>query len=222
MIILYFVAIALFAYVLGGLNGSIITSRIVYGDDVRKHGSGNAGLTNFYRTYGGQAIFLVILIDVIKTALPVIVGGNLLADHLTFGNVEERMFIGRTFAGLFAVIGHSYPCFSGFKGGKGILAAGTMIAFLDYRVFLILAVVFFGTIALTRYVSLGSVLAAVAFPVSMFFLGINLWATLLAAICGGFVIYRHRENLQRLYAGEERKLSIGKKREQEQKEDDPS
>jgi len=214
VIVLYLIFIALFAFVLGGLNGAIITSKLAYGDDIRKHGSGNAGLTNFYRTYGGQGAFLVVLIDVIKTALPVILGGNLLADHFAFANVEERILLGRTFAGLFAVIGHAYPCFNDFKGGKGILAAGTMILFLDYRVFLIVAVVFFSVVALTRYVSLASVLTALAFPIAMLVLGMPFWATILAALCATFVIYRHRENLQRLVKGEERKLSIGKKPEQ--------
>jgi len=218
MEILYFAAIAAGAYFFGGLNGAILTSRLVYGQDIREHGSGNAGLTNFYRTYGGQAMFLVLLIDVIKTALPVVVGGMILETSSTFGSVEDRIIIGRTFAGLFAMIGHAYPCLHGFKGGKGILSGGTVALFLDIRVFFILFVIFAIVVLITRYVSLGSVIMGVAFPVAYLVLGMPLSATLLAALCGIFVIYRHRENIGRLIAGEERKLSFGKKREQEEHE----
>ncbi|MCL2589138.1 MAG: glycerol-3-phosphate 1-O-acyltransferase PlsY [Oscillospiraceae bacterium] len=214
MSILVFVLIALGAYFSGGLNGAIITSRLVYGDDIRQHGSGNAGLTNFQRTYGGQAIFLLVLIDVVKTAAPVILGGMVLESMLDFGTVADRVIIGRTFAGLFAMIGHSYPCLYGFRGGKGILSGGTMVLFLNGYAFLILLAVFLLAVILTRYVSLGSVLAGLALPISFIVLGMNFWATLLALLCGAFVIYRHRENIGRLLTGQERKLSFGKKREE--------
>jgi len=213
MAVLYFIAIAVGAYFLGGLNGAIITSRLVYREDIRKHGSGNAGLTNFYRTYGSRAVFLLILIDVIKTALPVIVGGALLTNVLTYGNPEDRMMIGRMWGGLFAVLGHSYPCLYKFKGGKGILAGGTAAIFVDFRVALVVWGLFILLVLLTRYVSLGSIAAASSLPISFIIFGMNLWAALIATICGGFVVYRHHENIKRLIAGQERRLSFGKKRE---------
>ena len=216
MVVLYFILIAAGAYFLGGLNGAILTSRLVYGDDIRKHGSGNAGLTNFYRTYGAQAMFLVLLIDVLKTALPVVVGGMILESALDFGTLTDRVMIGRTWGGLFAVLGHSYPCLYHFKGGKGVLAAGTAILFLDLRVFFILAAFFAVTVLLTRYVSLGSIVAALAFPISFILFRVNLWATLLAVVYGAFVIYRHRENIARLLTGQERKLTFHKKKEKEE------
>jgi len=214
--VLYFAAIAAGAYFLGGLNGAIITSRIVYREDIRKHGSGNAGLTNFYRTYGGRAIFLLILIDVIKTALPVIAGGMILEGAFTFGTVEERVMIGRTWGGLFAIIGHAYPCLYGFKGGKGILAGGTMVLFLDLRVFLILLLLFVLAVLFTRYVSLGSIATGIALPIAFLALGMGLWPTLIAVLCAVFVTYCHRDNIARLLAGQERKFSLRKKREVDQ------
>jgi len=212
MAVLIFLGIALGAYFCGGLNGAILSSRIVYKNDVRLHGSNNAGLTNFYRTYGSRAIFLVILIDVIKTALPVVVGGMLLESHLAFGTVAERLIIGRTWGGMFAMIGHAYPCLYKFKGGKAVLSGGTVALFLDLRVFAFVAVVFVLAVAITRYVSLGSVLAGLMFPVAFLVFRLGLWATLMAVCCGAFVIYRHRGNVLRLLKGEERKVSFGRKR----------
>jgi len=213
MAVFYVIAIAAGAYFLGGLNGAIITARLVYRDDIRAHGSGNAGLTNFHRTYGKRGMPLVLLIDVIKTALPVIVGGMLLESALTYGTVTDRIMIGRTLGGLFAMIGHAYPCLYKFKGGKGVLSGGTMALFVDIRIFLILLLIFAVTILLTRYVSLGSILVGIGFPVSYFVLDINMWATLLAVCAGVFVVYRHWENIQRLYKGEERKFSLSRKKE---------
>ncbi|MCL2843432.1 MAG: glycerol-3-phosphate 1-O-acyltransferase PlsY [Oscillospiraceae bacterium] len=212
MEILLLLAIAAGSYLLGGLNGAIITSRLVYRDDIRNHGSGNAGLTNFYRTYGSHAIFLLILIDVLKTAVPVIVSGMLVSDTFTFASVEERVLVGRTFGGLFAMVGHAYPCLYKFKGGKGVLAGGTAVLFMDIRVGLIVWGVFFVAVVLTKYVSLGSILAGIALPFTFLLFGSNPWAVVLSALYGLLLIYRHRENIVRLFCGEERKLSFGKQR----------
>ena len=215
MAVLYFILIALGAYFFGGLNGALITSRLVHGEDIRQHGSGNAGLTNFYRTYGKRAVFLLVLIDVIKTALPVIVGGMLIESALDFGTVTDRLLIGRTWGGLFSMIGHAYPCLYQFKGGKGVLSGGTMALFVDIRIFGILLLLFVLTVLLTRYISLGSILAGLGFPIAYIVLGINIWATGLAILCGAFVIYRHRENIVRLCKGQERKFSFSRKKEAE-------
>ena len=212
-VVFYFVILAVGAYFFGGLNGAIITSRLVYREDIRQHGSGNAGLTNFVRTYGRQAVFLMLLIDISKTALPVIAGGMVFEAFLTFGTMEDRIIIGRTFGGLFTMLGHAYPCLYGFKGGKGVLAGGTMALFLDGYVFLIVMGLFLLVVALTRYVSLGSILAGIALPISYIILGMNLWATLLATLCGAFLVARHRDNIIRLITGQERRLRFGKKRE---------
>ena len=209
--ILYFLAIAVGAYLLGGLNGALITSRLVYKEDIREHGSGNPGLTNFLRTYGTRSVFLVILIDVLKTALPVVMGGTILGNALSFGTIDERIMIGRTLGGLFAMVGHAYPCFDKFKGGKAVLAGGTAAIFIDLRVAAVVFGVFILAVAITRYVSLGSVLAGIAFPTSFFIFNLGLWAGIIA-ICGGaLIVFRHGENIKRLFKGEESKLSIGKR-----------
>ena len=215
MVVLLFILIAAGAYFLGGLNGAIITSRLVYGDDVRKHGSGNAGLTNFYRTYGRKAVFLLILIDVLKTALPVVIGGILLENHAAFGTVAERIMIGRTWGGLFAMLGHAYPCLYGFRGGKCVLAGGTVAIFLSWQVALMVWGAFLIATSLTRYVSLGSILAGLLFPVALLILGYSGWAVAIAALCGALLIYRHKENMVRLLRRQERKFSFSRKNKSE-------
>ncbi|MCL2367572.1 MAG: glycerol-3-phosphate 1-O-acyltransferase PlsY [Oscillospiraceae bacterium] len=211
MVVVFFLLVALGAYFLGGLNGAIITSRLVYRQDIRRHGSGNAGLTNFWRTYGGHAVFLLILIDVIKTALPVVFGGLIFESILTFGTVEERLIIGRTWGGLFAVFGHAYPCLYGFKGGKGILSGGTVAIFIDLRVAAVVWGIFFIVVLLTRYVSLGSMLAGSSLPIAFIIFGLNIWATLLIAVIAVFVVARHRDNLIRLLRREEPKIGSKKR-----------
>jgi len=129
--------------------------------------------------------------------------------------VTERVMIGRTLGGLFAMIGHAYPCLYKFKGGKGVISGGTVALFLDIRVLLLLAVVFLVAVSLTRYVSLGSILAGVMFPISFLIFGLGLWATLLALLCGVFVVYRHHENIGRLLTGQERRITFGRKKSDE-------
>jgi len=173
MAVLYFILIAAGGYFLGGLNGAIITSRLVYREDIRKHGSGNAGLTNFFRTYGARAALLLILIDVIKTALPVIAGGMILGGVFEFGSLDERILIGRAWGGLFVTLGHAYPCLYKFKGGKGVLTSGTVALFIDLRVAAVVWGIFLFAVLITRYVSLGSVLAGIAFPIAFIIFGMT-------------------------------------------------
>ena len=161
----------LLGYFLGCLNGSVMVSHFIIRDDVRQHGSGNAGLTNFYRTYGA------------KYALGVLIGG------------------------LGCELGHMFPVFFGFKGGKGILSGGTLVWLLDWRVALIAWGLFAALWLATKYVSLGSVSAAVSMPfATWFFCGHSALYTALAAVTAALVVWCHRENIQRLVRGEERKF----------------
>ena len=212
MDVVYFLAIAIGGYFLGGINGALITSKLVYGEDVRDHGSGNAGLTNFYRTYGSRAIFLVILIDILKTAAPVVLGGMLFESSLSFGTLSERVALGRIVGGLFAMLGHAYPPLYQFRGGKCVLSGGAMLLFLDLRVFGIIFLVFFFLVLLTRYISLGSISAGVLFPIMLALFGYSLLAICLAVLCGGLLVFRHRENITRLMQKNERKISFGSKK----------
>ncbi len=153
----------LLGYFFGCLNGSVMVSRFIIGDDVRQHGSGNAGLTNFYRTYGAKYAMGVILFDMGKTVAACLLGGTMLG-HL-FGDRA----LGVLLAGLGCELGHMFPVFFGFKGGKGILCGGTLVWLLDWRIGLIAWGLFAALWLLTKYVSLGSVCATASMPVTTYF-----------------------------------------------------
>ncbi len=192
-------------YALGNCNGALLISKLMMHDDVRKHGSGNAGLTNFFRTYGGVQTLLVIAIDVVKTVLACLIAGWLLGPY---GYAAEAKMA----AGVAAMLGHSYPAVSQFRGGKGILCGAALAAVMDWRIFAVILAIFVVTVALTRYVSLGSVLAATAFGICflLVFWG-NWFLCTLGVLAPCFVIFRHRANIQRLLNHTESKLSFHKK-----------
>ena len=192
------VAVAVLSYLLGCINGAIATSHIFYHDDVRRHGSGNAGLTNFYRNYGAKCAPMVIAFDMLKAVGAVLLGNYFLGYLLGWGAA------GKYFGALFCVIGHMFPVFYGFKGGKGILCSGTLLLLLDWRI----AAVGWGLFLLlwltTRYVSLGSVTGAFSFPVTtlLFFRG-NWTVFALSLAIAALVIWAHRSNIGRLLHGTE-------------------
>lgn len=195
---------ALACYFLGNHNGAICVSAML-GDDVRTHGSGNAGLTNFIRSYGAGRSLLVILIDVSKAILACVLAG-LMFEPLGYG------MEGRVLGGVCVMLGHDFPALQGFRGGKGILS-GWFIAFcVDWRVGVLIGVVFFIAYFLTQYVSLGSVLAALAFGVGfVIFHHDNLPVMLGGVFMSGLTVFMHRGNLQRLLKGEERKTNLFRK-----------
>ena len=195
----------LVCYFLGNHNGAICVS-LMMGDDVREHGSGNAGLTNFIRNYGASRSVLVIAIDVLKAVLACLLGGLMFPEYA---------IAGRTLGGVCVMLGHDFPALQGFRGGKGILS-GWFIAFMiDWRVGALIAVVFFTAYLLTQYVSLGSILAAATFGVG--FICFHPQEPLVMAgtvFMSLLTIFQHRQNLVRLLKGQERKtnlLSKGKK-----------
>ena len=191
----------LLGYFLGCLNGSVMVSHFIIRDDVRQHGSGNAGLTNFYRTYGAKYALCVILFDMGKTVIACLLGGFLLK------NAMQNWTLGVLIGGLGCELGHMFPVFFGFKGGKGILSGGTLVWLLDWRVALIAWGLFAALWLATKYVSLGSVSAAVSMPVATWlFCGHSPVYTVLAVVIAGLVVWCHRENIQRLVRGEERKF----------------
>ncbi|MDR3277798.1 MAG: glycerol-3-phosphate 1-O-acyltransferase PlsY [Oscillospiraceae bacterium] len=200
-------AIAIPAYVVGGVNGAIITSISVYRKDIRRYGSGNPGLTNFYRVFGKGFALLVIVIDVMKSVAPVLLGGWLCAHFLLAG---QRMF-GRELAGFFVMLGHCFPLFYRFMGGKGVMALGTVLFIIDWRIALLGWGVFALTALLTRYVSLGAILGSLAYPaaVVVFDLG-GIPEFLIALACAVLLIARHHENIRRLIAGKESKFSFSR------------
>ena len=193
-------AVASQAYLLGCVNGAILASRLFFHDDVRKHGSGNAGLTNFYRTYGAKFALVVIFFDMGKAALGVLIGGAVLNWFLGWG------IAGRYFAAIFCVLGHMFPAFYEFKGGKGILCSATLLLCLDWRIALVSWALFILFWLTTRYVSLGSVLATLAFPAMTALIYKNVHLVLAAAFMAVLVLYAHRENITHLLHGTENKF----------------
>lgn len=202
MSVVFTVALTLLvSYLLGCFNGSVMTSHFIIRDDVRQHGSGNAGLTNFYRTYGARYALCVIICDMGKTVLACLIGGYLM--HWVVGDWTLGLLI----AGIGCELGHMFPVFFGLRGGKGILSGGVLVLMLDWRVALIAWGLFAVLWLTTRYVSLGSVAATASMPVSVFFLlGHNWLYTVLSAAIAALVIWCHRGNIQRLLSGTEKKF----------------
>lgn len=202
MSVVFTVALTLLvSYLLGCFNGSVMTSHFIIRDDVRQHGSGNAGLTNFYRTYGARYALCVIICDMGKTVPACLIGGYLM--HWVVGDWTLGLLI----AGIGCELGHMFPVFFGLRGGKGILSGGVLVLLLDWRVALIAWGLFVSLWLLTRYVSLGSVAATASMPVSVFFLlGHNWLYTVLSAAIAALVIWCHRGNIQRLLSGTEKKF----------------
>jgi len=202
------VAVAAAAYLLGCFNGAVIVSKYILRDDVRDHGSGNAGLTNFLRTFGGGLTAVVILCDVLKAVLAVLIGQWVFT--LVF-HAGILVVIGKYWAAVFCLLGHMFPVMFKFKGGKGILSGGTIAIMLDWRIALVVWGGFLILVALTRYVSLGSCWAGASFPFVSAFVYQNWAAIVLSLICGGLVLWQHRGNIKRLIAGNENKLSFKRK-----------
>lgn len=191
-------------YLLGNLNGAICASKAL-GDDVRTHGSGNAGLTNFIRSYGAGRSLLVILIDAGKAVIACVLGGLLLGPYLGFRS-------GAAIGGAAVMLGHVLPVFLNFRGGKGILSGFFIAIVTDYRVALMILAVFALVYLTTGYVSLGSVLAALTFGISFTVLHYNNPTIM---FCGIFMCLlatvMHGSNIVRLLKGEERKTNLFKK-----------
>lgn len=195
-------------YIFGCISTGVILGKI-YGVNLKQHGSGNIGTTNALRTLGPAAGAITLLGDVVKTIVPIIlmrylIGGDVLSGHLI-----------ALYTGLGAVMGHNFPFYMKFQGGKGMAAtAGMILGFADLRIIGICLVVFIVSVAVTRYVSLGSLLVNICFPAGIlcfyyqqdFFLHMLLISLIFPLLS----IYKHRENIQRLLKGTERKVSFHK------------
>ena len=205
-----FLGVAAVAYFLGCFNGAVIVSKYILHNDIRNHGSGNAGLTNFHRVFGGGLTFVVILCDVVKAILAVLIG-TLIIGMVTGGWMGP--VLGKYWAGLFCLLGHMFPCMFQFKGGKGILSGGTIALMLDWRVALVVWGGFLILTTLTRWVSLGSCWAGASFPFATWFVYHDVILLLLAILIGGLILWKHRTNIGRLLKGEENKLTFHKKKE---------
>lgn len=203
MTVLLLIVTALIAYTLGGLNGAIIASNVFFHDDVRKHGSGNAGLTNFNRTYGVKGIVLVLAIDVLKTLVSALIGGWLLS-------IVDAKAVGQVFGGFCAILGHAAPLWYGFKGGKGVLCAGTMILLVNPVAGLCCWAVFILVAICTRYISLSSCIACLMGPVFLRIFGGSGLEVLLVLFCALVVFFKHAENILRIINGSESRFTFNK------------
>ena len=202
--------IAAIAYFCGCFNGAVIVSKYILRDDIRNHGSGNAGLTNFYRTFGGFLTLVVILCDVLK-AIIAIWAGMLLARQMV---VDDAVVVNlaKYWAGMWCLLGHMFPCMFHFKGGKGILSGGTIAIMIDWRIALVVWGGFLVLAVVTKYVSLGSCWAGASFPFATWFVYHDTVLLVLAVAIGGLILYMHRGNIHRLLTGTENKFSLHHKK----------
>ncbi len=188
---------AVIAYLLGSLNFGVIVSKLTLGVDLRDKGSGNAGATNAYRVMGPKKAILVLLGDILKGVIAILIGGYLCGDN------------GELVALVFGVVGHVFPVFFNFKGGKGVLTAGAMLGVFDWRILLILLGSFVILVFITRYISVGSMTAAALLPVTML---IFYWGQyqffIVGLLLGGAVIYLHKGNIKRLISHTESKFTF--------------
>ena len=206
--------IAVIAYFLGCFNGAVVVSRYILRNDVRAHGSGNAGLTNFYRVFGGPLTFAVILADVVKAILAVLFA-VFIAEHIS----PELVTLSKYWAGTFCLLGHMYPCTFQFRGGKGILSGGTIAIMIGIDAgnpysWCVPVVVWGGFLILavsTRYVSLGSCWPGISFPFVSWFVYRDTLILLLSVVVGGLILWKHRGNISRLIKGTESKFTLHKK-----------
>ena len=192
--------IVLLSYFLGCFNGAVLISTFIIKDDIRGHGSGNAGLTNFYRTYGARYALPVIFLDMGKTAVATLIGGYM------FQCLYNDWTLGTLVAGLACIVGHVFPAFYGFKGGKGILSGSILVIMLDWRMALVAWCLFFLAAVVSRYVSLGSISAATSVAVTSFFIYDRPVYIVLAVIIAALVVWSHRSNIVRLVKGNESKF----------------
>jgi glycerol-3-phosphate acyltransferase PlsY len=219
---MYYSAIILstvISYLLGSLNSSIIVVRLLKHEDVREHGSHSAGLTNTYRCYGKIPAALTLIGDLAKGIVAVLL--SLFIFRLFDVTVFDRMTIGYI-AGIFAILGHIFPVYYHFKGGKGVLVSCSILLVIDPLTFVIIIPFFILMIFLTRYVSVASITSAVFYPILTFILhyfvedlGLQnaLIHTALTAVTAVLLIYMHKANIARLRAHTENKFTLhGKKK----------
>ena len=206
MAIFLFILCAVIGYAIGSVNSSILVGQL-YGTDVRTHGSKNAALTNTLRVLGKKAALMVLVGDVLKGVIAVLIG--LLLKRWSGGSTIGDLY--GVIAGTFAVVGHNWPVYFGFKGGKGILTTATVIFMLDWLMGLIVLALFIILVAIFKYVSLGSIIGAVAVPVVALILGHTLPFILILIFLSALAVYRHKANIIRLVNGNENKLSFKKK-----------
>lgn len=214
----YYIIMAMIAYLIGSINFSILISKKIAGFDVREKGSGNAGTTNVLRTVGKGAALFTLILDILKGVATIglaILYGNIISK---LAHIELSNAILVQLAGIFVIIGHTYPIYFGFKGGKGVATSLGILLITNYQIGLICLVFAIVLIILTKMVSVGSLSAAILFPVLTLFLAKEnfiipgnylIYSIMIALI----IAFNHRTNIQRILNGTENKISFKKKEE---------
>ena len=197
-------------YFLGSINTAILVGKS-YKVDLKKQGSGNAGMTNAYRVLGAPAALMVLLGDVLKAILACFLGFVLTRNELGSGSFFDLEYanLGLMLAGTSCILGHIYPLFFKFKGGKGVLTSVVVIFLMDYRIAAICMCVFIIILLLTKYVSLGSIFAALSFPIVSLIFKKPLYFLVYAIAISILLLIMHRKNIERLIKGTESKVRIG-------------
>ncbi len=218
-------------YLLGSISFSIIFTRIFENKDIRDMGSGNAGFTNVLRSTSKLPSILTFICDFSKSALAIYIGHQIFEFFPS--NDPYSLAIdkcGAYLIGLACILGHMYPCYFGFRGGKGVLTAAAIMLMIDFRVFVIIVAVFVIALTISKIVSLSSICAAISLPISSFCISYfldylpnkNLYysdytvsyvviTTIMATLIGALVIFKHKFNIKRLLTGEEKRVSVNKK-----------
>ena len=204
-----YIVVAILSYLIGSINFSIIISKKVAGFDVREKGSGNAGTTNMLRTVGKKAALITLVCDILKGVISILLA-------LLIGKIakEANNSILVQIAGILVIIGHTFPIFFKFKGGKGVATAVGVLLTTNWQIGLICLIFGLVLIALTRMVSLGSITAAILFPILVLFIKTNYIVEgnyfIYSLIIAVMVVFNHKENVKRLLSGTENKLSFKK------------
>ncbi len=206
MLVFLFIAAAVCAYLIAGLNPAIIFSVGIYKQDIRTLGSKNPGFTNFRRTFGNRWAWWVLTIDLLKSAVVVSVFATLI--HLFGGDFS----FGAAYTGFFALLGHSFPLWYGFKGGKGFLAYLAVVFVIDWRAGLIATCVMLILLFTTKYMSLATIIGMLTCPVTLILVKADVPTICFCSVGVLFMIWRHKENIIRLAKGNETKFKASTKR----------
>lgn len=198
-----FVVLLILSYLIGCFNTSIVYSLINHKKDIRTQGSGNAGATNMLRSFGKLSAAITFLGDIGKAVIAIGIA------WIFFRRAENIQLI-KALMGLACVLGHCFPIFFKFRGGKGIATGSGCILMLDWRVFLVAIALFALTVLLSRYVSFGSIVGALTYPIGILICRAPLNAVCVAAITTVLVVFRHRKNIVALCKGTERKIGAKK------------
>ena len=211
------IIVALIAYLIGSINFSIIISKKMAGFDIREKGSGNAGTTNMLRAVGKKAAVITLICDILKGVVSILIAVLIGKITKSLDNNLNALLV--QLAGIFVILGHTFPIFFKFKGGKGIATALGVLLITNWQIGLIGLVFALVLIALTKMVSVGSISAAILFPILVVFINQNYivptsnsnWSYLIfSIIIALLVIFNHRANVQRILNGTENRISFKK------------